>query len=171
MAPHAHHDKRIDSVTCAVLTISDTRTPNTDEGGAIIRESLTAHGHRIKHYEIIPDEPARVAERVKVLCQSAPGAQGCQVVLLTGGTGLTTRDTTFEAVSGLLDKELPGFGELFRMLSYEQIGPAAMLSRAVAGTIHRSAVFVMPGSPAAVQLALDKLILPELGHVAWLLGR
>ncbi|MGB2986122.1 MAG: molybdenum cofactor biosynthesis protein B, partial [Phycisphaerae bacterium] len=123
------HAKRIDSVTCAVVTVSDTRTPETDKSGALIRERLESAGHRVFSYEILPDEPSQVRSRVLALC----GENACQAVLLTGGTGLARRDTTYEAISAILEKELDGFGELFRMLSYEEIGPAAILSRATAG--------------------------------------
>ena len=130
----------------------------TDEGGRRIIGALEQHGHAIVSYEIVPDEPSRIL--------SAIAATDAQVVLLTGGTGISKRDSTFEAVSSLLVRPLPGFGELFRMLSFEQIGSAAMLSRAVAGiTPEGLLVFAMPGSPAAVKLAMDKLILPELGHL------
>ena len=165
MPGEQHKRNTVASVSCGVLTVSDTRTMETDRSGAIVRTTLEAHGHRVHRREIVPDEPSRVRETVVAWC----GDGGCQAVLLTGGTGLASRDTTFEAVSAVLDKRLDGFGELFRMLSYEQIGSGAMLSRAVAGVCNGTAVFSMPGSTAAVRLALDKLILPELGHVVWLL--
>ena len=130
-----------------------------------MRERLEAQGHRVCAYEIIPDEPTRVRDRVLALCDDVT----IQAVLVTGGTGLAPRDTTFEAISGILDKQLAGFGELFRSLSFEQVGSAAMLSRATAGVCRSTLVFSMPGSTDAVSLALDRLILPELGHLAWLL--
>ncbi len=167
MGTHPHSDKSTGSVACAAITVSDTRTVDTDGSGALIKQRLADTGHRVSSYEIIPDDPQRLRERVSLLCDQ----DDCRVVLVTGGTGLTTRDTSYEAVAGLLEKRIDGFGELFRMLSYEQIGPAAMLSRAVAGISRRTAVFLMPGSTPAVQLAMDKLILPELGHMAWLLDQ
>lgn len=159
-----HHKQTILSVRCAVLTVSDTRTVDTDAGGRLIQARLVAAGHVVHAHEILKDEPAAIAARVRALASDTH----CHAVLITGGTGLAPRDTTYEAVSGLLDKRLDGFGELFRVLSYEQVGPAAMLSRAVAGLCQRTIVFAMPGSPKAVELAMDKLILPELGHLVWL---
>ena len=159
-----HRGKKIERVRCAIITVSDTRTKETDVGGQVVVDQLAAAGHVVQSYEIVRDEPAAIAERVRQLA----GDKACHAVLLTGGTGLSARDTTCEAVAGLLDKRLEGFGELFRMLSYEQVGAAAMLSRAVAGLCGHTAVFVMPGSPKAVELAVEKLIIPELGHVCWL---
>ena len=150
-----------------VITCSDSRTAVTDEGGSIIKSKLADHGHVIAGSAIVPDDPARISQEL----QRAREA-GAQVVLMTGGTGLTSRDSTFEAVTAAIARPLPGFGELFRMLSFEHIGSAAMLSRAVAGvTKDGMAVFAMPGSPAAVRLACDRLILPELGHLLEELGR
>lgn len=149
--------------TCAVLTVSDSRTPETDSGGDLIVQALEEAGHEIVAREIVKDEPARIRGRLESwLSDLRP-----QLVLTTGGTGVSRRDTTIEVVEGLLDKELPGFGELFRMLSWEEVGSAAMLSRAVAGLAGSSLLFSMPGSPAAVRLALDRLILPELPHLIW----
>jgi len=166
MDQHAHHGQVLESVACAVVTVSDTRTPETDRSGTWLRERLAVAGHPIVNYRIIRDEPREIREHMLALCES----NACTAILITGGTGLTSRDNTYEAVSQLLEKSLDGFGELFRMLSFAEIGAAAMLSRAVAGIRGRSAVFLMPGSPAAVQLAFDRLILPQLGHVAWLLA-
>ncbi len=161
-----HMAQRVHSVACAVLTVSDTRTCETDKSGALIRERLTSAGHRVHCYEIMPDEPTQVRDRVLSFCSE----EACRAVLLTGGTGLAPRDTTYEAIISILDKRLDGFGELFRMLSYEQVGAAAMLSRATAGVCRSTLVFSMPGASSAVALAMDKLILPELGHLASLLG-
>ncbi len=144
-----------------VLTVSDTRTEATDTAGLAIVEGLQAHGHEVAGKAIEKDEPARVAELVR---QQAVIAD-VNVIITTGGTGLTSRDSTFEAVDALLTKRLPGFGELFRMLSYQDIGPAAMMSRACAGTIGPVVVIVLPGSEKAVRLAMDKLVLPELTHL------
>jgi molybdenum cofactor biosynthesis protein B len=144
-----------------VLTVSDTKTPETDTSGALIRELLTAAGHRVTASDIVRDEPADVTRLVRAACADA----AVQVVILTGGTGITSRDSTFEAVEALLDKRLPGFGELFRMLSFAEIGAAAMLSRAQMGVHARRIVVSLPGSPNACRLALEKLLLPELGHL------
>ncbi len=144
-----------------VLTVSDTRTDDTDTAGRVIVELLLAAGHQVAGKAIEPDEPARVAELVRQ--QTAIG--DVDAIITTGGTGLTSRDSTFEAIDGLLHKRLPGFGELFRMLSYHDIGAAAMLSRACAGTIGRVIVIALPGSEKAVRLAMSKLVVPELGHM------
>jgi molybdenum cofactor biosynthesis protein B len=150
---------------CFVLTISDTRTPATDTSGDAIVEALTTAGHQLVGRQIVRDEPAMVRDVV------GGQAREAQVIITSGGTGITSRDTTYEAISGLLDKTLDGFGELFRMLSYDQIGSAAMLTRACAGTIGKTIVFALPGSPHAVSLAMNKLILPEMGHVVRELSR
>jgi len=155
------------SVACYVLTVSDSRTPDTDTGGRAIRELLEGAGHRVAGHAIVRDEPEQVAARVRAQLADPQ----TQVIITTGGTGITSRDGTFEAVDGLLDKRLDGFGELFRMLSFQDIGASAMMSRATAGTAGRKAIFVLPGSPHAVQLAMTRLILPELGHVVQQLKR
>jgi molybdenum cofactor biosynthesis protein B len=146
------------SVRCFVLTISDTRTEANDTGGDAIAAALQAAGHVITGRAIVKDDPPAVQRAVK-------SAADTDVVITTGGTGISSRDGTYEALTALFDKRLDGFGELFRVLSYEQVGSAAMMSRACAGTIGRTAVFALPGSPQAVQLAVEKLILPEIGHV------
>ncbi len=151
------------SVRCAVITVSDTRTIATDTGGQTLVERLTAAGHSIAQRHIIPDEP----ESMRALLQQLGEGRDVDAILLTGGTGITRRDQTYETVSALLTKPLPGYGELFRWLSYQEIGTAAMLSRAVGGLMGRTVVLTMPGSPAAVRLAMDKVILPELGHLVW----
>ena len=149
------------SVRVFVLTISDTRTDDTDTSGRAICEALTVHGHVVAGKAIERDEPARVAELIR---QQAVIAD-VDAVITTGGTGLTSRDSTFETIDALLTKRLPGFGELFRMLSYQDIGSAAMMSRACAGTIGRVVIISLPGSEKAVRLAMDKLIIPELAHL------
>jgi len=149
------------SVGCYVLTVSDTRTPETDTSGRAIRELLEGAGHVVTGHDLVRDEPADVAARVRARLHDG----STHVVVTTGGTGISARDATFEAVDALLDKRLDGFGELFRMLSFEEIGSAAMLSRATAGTIGRTVVFVLPGSEGAVRLAMTRLVLPELGHL------
>lgn len=150
------------SIRCGVITISDTRTPDTDTSGRAISAALEQHGHSPARYAIAKDEPAEIVGLVREFA-----ADGCQVILTSGGTGITRRDSTFEAIDALLEKRLPGFGELFRMLSYQQIGPAAMLSRATAGTVGDTLVFALPGSTGAVELAMTALIIPELPHLVW----
>jgi molybdenum cofactor biosynthesis protein B len=149
------------SVTCFVLTVSDTRTADTDTSGRAIRALLEVGGHRVSGHAIVRDEPSQVRAQVLAQCANA----STQVIITTGGTGITSRDGTYEAVDGLLEKRLNGFGELFRMLSFGEIGSAAMMSRATAGTARGKVVFVLPGSENAVRLAMTRLIIPELAHV------
>jgi molybdenum cofactor biosynthesis protein B len=161
-----HKDKVVPAVTVAVITVSDSRTEQTDASGSLARALLGAAGHQVVHYEVVPDEPDRLTRVLGAL----PAVPGCRAVLINGGTGIAARDTSYEAVARLIDKRLDGFGELFRSLSYAEIGPAAMISRVLAGTVAGRIVFLIPGSPTAVRLALEKLILPELPHLAWLLN-
>ena len=149
------------SVRCYVITVSDTRTTETDTGGRAVVELLTAGGHMVVGRRIIKDEPAEVAALVALNADS----DHVDVIITTGGTGITRRDSTFEAIDGLLEKRLPGFGELFRMLSFQEIGAAAMLSRACMGTCRGKIVVALPGSENAVRLALTRLLVPELGHL------
>lgn len=165
MSSTEHRKDAPPSLRCFVLTISDTRTPATDTSGDAIVEALARAGHQLVGRQIVPDEPATVRDVV------GRHAREVRAIITTGGTGITSRDTTYEAISGLLEKTLDGFGELFRMLSYEQIGSAAMLTRACAGTIGNTIVFALPGSPHAVTLAMNKLILPEMGHIVRELSR
>ena len=165
--PREHRAHAPRSVGCFVLTISDSKTPETDTSGALIREALTGAGHTIVGHAIVKDEPAQVSAVIREGCAN----QDLQAFVLTGGTGVTSRDATFEAVEALLDKRLSGFGELFRMLSYHEIGAAAMLSRAQAGVVKGRALFSLPGSPNACRLALEKLILPDLAHLIREIGR
>jgi molybdenum cofactor biosynthesis protein B len=144
-----------------VLTVSDTKTKADDHSGRAIREHAEAAGHKVNGYDVLPDDPAAVRARVRALCL----AGDVDAVLITGGTGIAARDTTYEAVSALLEKRLDGFGEIFRMLSYADIGSKAMASRAVAGVSGRTLVFCMPGSTQGVCLAMEKLVAPELGHL------
>jgi molybdenum cofactor biosynthesis protein B len=144
-----------------VVTISDTRTVETDSSGRLAKELLSAAGHTIVGYTILRDEPADVAALVRRVADEG----SADAIITSGGTGVSTRDSTYEAIASLLDKRLDGFGELFRMLSYAEVGAAAMLSRAVAGLHRGVVVFATPGSSGAVRLALEKLILPELGHL------
>jgi molybdenum cofactor biosynthesis protein B len=155
------------SVRCFTLTISDTRTADSDTSGRAIAELATAAGHEIVGHAIVRDDPSAVR---RVLYEQLAGGNA-RVIITTGGTGITSRDSTYEAIAGLLEKRLDGFGELFRMLSYGQVGAAAMLSRACAGTARGRAIFALPGSEAAVRLAMTKLILPELGHIVRELSR
>lgn len=156
-----HRERGRRPVRCAVLTVSDTRTLETDEGGRLIVQLLESAGHAVLRRGVVPDEP----EQVRAWLQEALADPQVQAVLTTGGTGIAPRDRTYEVVSELLEKRLDGFGELFRMLSYQEVGPAAMLSRAVGGVTGGKVVLAMPGSPAAVRLAMEKLVLPELGHL------
>lgn len=148
-------------VRCAIITISDTRTPETDRSGALIQQLLTEAGHTVEAYYIIPDEPHRILSLIHRLKHQV------DCILTTGGTGISARDATFETVNRLISTPLPGFGELFRMLSYEEIGAGAMLSRATAGLVGHTLLFSTPGSTNAVRLALEKLILPEIRHLVF----
>ena len=159
--PREHKATAPKTVGCFVLTVSDTKTAENDTSGTVIRELLTAAGHRVVESRIVRDESSDVARIVRAAC----AREDVQAVVLTGGTGITSRDSTFEAVEALLDKRLPGFGELFRMLSFQEIGAAAMMSRAQMGLHARRIVVSLPGSPNACRLALEKLLIPELGHL------
>lgn len=156
-----HQAQGPQTARCAVITVSDTRTLENDTGGQGVSERLTAAGHVVAERAIIRDEPGPMRE----LLERLTGREDIDAVLLTGGTGISSRDQTFETVSGMLDKPLPGYGEIFRMLSYQEIGPAAILSRAVGGLVGRTVVLTMPGSPAAVRLAMEKIIVPQLPHL------
>jgi molybdenum cofactor biosynthesis protein B len=162
-----HKAKAPASVGCYVLTVSDTRTDATDTSGRAIRELVEGAGHVVTGSTIVRDDAAQVTAAVRR--QLADGAT--RIVITTGGTGITSRDGTFEAVDALLEKRLDGFGELFRMLSFDRIRAAAMMSRATAGTVGNKAIFVLPGSEPAVRLAMTELILPELGHIVQQLDR
>jgi molybdenum cofactor biosynthesis protein B len=151
------------SVRCAVITVSDTRTLDTDRGGKLVVDLLAAGGHQVTERVIVRDDPREIEPMLYKLADPA----ATDAVLITGGTGIAARDKTFETVSGLLTKTMPGYGELFRMLSYSDIGPAAMLSRAGGGVLNNVIILTMPGSTAAVQLAMEKLIVPEIGHLVY----
>jgi molybdopterin adenylyltransferase len=159
---HEKHAKR--PLEFGVITASDTRTPETDESGRLVRQMIEAAGHRVGHYEIVPDDGGRIRDAITA---NLPKLDG---IVINGGTGIAPRDTTIEVVRPMLDKELDGFGELFRMLSYQEVGSAAMMSRALAGVIGGKLIVSIPGSPAACKLALEKLLIPELGHIAAQLG-
>lgn len=177
-----HPDKTATSVRCAIITVSDTRTEATDKSGQIMQSLLSAEQHCIAHYNIIPDDPALIADQVKQLAQNPQ----IQAVLLNGGTGIAPRDTTYDAIAQLLTKTLPGFGEIFRQLSYTEIGSRAIASRAIAGirtvpidndsgdssgdlSCAHTLIFSVPGSSKAVSLAMKALIIPELIHLTQLL--
>ena len=156
---HRQHAPR--AVRCFVLTVSDTRTEATDTGGRAVADLLMAAGHVVVGRAIIKDD----AVEVRGVIEQQIALDDVDAVITTGGTGITSRDTTYEAIDSLLEKRLDGFGELFRMLSYEQIGAAAMMSRATAGLARGHIVIALPGSEAAVRLAMDRLVIPELGHL------
>lgn len=159
--PEHHRQSAPQRVTCAVVTVSDTRTLETDTGGQTVCDRLSGAGYEVVAREIIPDEPAQMQPLLKRFAADPT----IDAVLLTGGTGISSRDQTYETVTALLTRPLPGYGELFRMLSFHDVGPAAMLSRATGGLMGQTVVLTMPGSPGAVRLALEQLILPELRHL------
>jgi molybdenum cofactor biosynthesis protein B len=163
-ADAAHKALAPRSVRCFVVTVSDTRTEATDTSGDAIAAILTAAGHMVVGRALVKDDSAVVRNLVEHQLAS-DASTGPQVIITTGGTGITSRDSTFEALAALFDKRLDGFGELFRMLSFEQIGAAAMMSRATAGVAAGRIIVLLPGSEAAVRLAMDRLLLPELGHL------
>jgi molybdenum cofactor biosynthesis protein B len=154
------------SLTLAVLTVSDTRTTATDKSGALIVELAEGAGHRVVARAIVPDEPEALRLFLGSHSGRRPGSPTVDAILVTGGTGVSPRDRTYEAVSDLLTKTIPGYGELFRMLSFQEIGSACILSRAIGGLLDSTVVLLMPGSRAAVELAMTKIILPELPHLA-----
>jgi molybdenum cofactor biosynthesis protein B len=159
--PAEHRAQGPDVVRCFVLTVSDTRTPDTDTSGRVIANLVSAAGHTVSGHAIVRDEP----NQVRALLERELASQNVDVIVTTGGTGVTSRDSTYEAVDGLLEKRLDGFGELFRMLSYEEVGAAAMMSRATAGLARGHIVIALPGSENAVRLAMEKLVIPELRHL------
>jgi len=159
MSVEEHRKTAVTGVRCAVLTISDTRALETDVSGRTIVELLEAAGHVVAKRQILQDEPNDVHQAV------LEQLGGVDAIITTGGTGITARDSTYEAIAGLFEKRIDGFGELFRALSYQEIGSAAMMTRACAGVARGTVVFILPGSEHAVRLAMTKLILPELGHV------
>lgn len=164
---HKEESAGLDAVQAAVVTVSDSRTEATDESGRLIQELLRREGHRITGYRILPDDEEALRSHLLTLLESDADA-----VIISGGTGLSRRDRTIEAAQGLIEKEIPGFGELFRHLSYaEQIGTAAILSRSLAGAAQGKLLVCLPGSKAAVELALKRILLPELRHLVWELRR
>jgi molybdopterin adenylyltransferase len=164
MSSHTAHEHKTGAprkVGCMVITCSDTRTPDTDTSGQLIQKLLKEQGHTIAAYQLVKDEPAQIRARIN----EATGNDQVQAIIINGGTGISRRDSTFEAVDAMLEKRLDGFGEVFRYLTYKDIGSPAIMSRATAGIIKGRVLFSTPGSENAVRLALEKLILPELGHL------
>lgn len=161
MSVEEHKEKGRKTVRCGIVTISDTRDETTDQSGALIKTLLSGDGHRLIDYRIVKDEPPQI----EALLRELLARDDVDAIVLNGGTGISPRDGTFEVVSRLLEKQLEGFGEIFRFLSYQDIGSAAMMSRAVAGTAKGKIVISLPGSKGAVDLAMRRLILPELGHM------
>jgi molybdopterin adenylyltransferase len=162
MSTQEHKKEAPKTVNCKVITVSDTRNKDTDKSGALMIEMLEARGHKVVDYCVVKDESNPIRQEIMKACER----EDIDVILTNGGTGIAKRDVTIETVQSLLDKEIVGFGELFRFLSYqEDIGSAAILSRAIAGVVKNKAVFSTPGSSGAVKLAMNKLILPEIGHV------
>ncbi len=162
-----HKEKARTGVSCGVITVSDTRTKETDKSGQLILKFLGEAGHNAKAYHIIADEP----NLIQPLLEELLGRDDIDALIVNGGTGVAKRDVTFDVVDRIIEKRLPGFGELFRMFSYEEIGSAAMLSRAVAGTVRGTALFSMPGSSGAVRLGMERLILPEMPHIVYELNK
>ncbi len=160
-----HKGKAHRTVRCAVITLSDTRTEETDTSGKRIKDLLAEQGQPVVAYRILKDEPEQLAAVVQALLAQPE----VDAIITNGGTGIAPRDTTFEAIQGLLEKEISGFGEMFRMLSYSDIGAAAMLTRATAGVANGKVIISLPGSTGAVELGMTKLVLPELGHMMFLL--
>ncbi|MBD1892154.1 MogA/MoaB family molybdenum cofactor biosynthesis protein [Trichocoleus sp. DQ-A3] len=156
-----HPDPERMTVTCAVITVSDTRSPETDKSGQLIKQLLRDAGHAVSEYAILKDEPEEIRAQLQALAQRPD----LDALIFNGGTGIAPRDTTYDALESLLSKILPGFGELFRFLSYQEIGSRAIASRAVAGVYQTKLVFSIPGSTNAVKLAIQQLILPELVHL------
>jgi molybdopterin adenylyltransferase len=165
MSVHDHEQHARANLKVGVITASDSRTPETDESGGLIRTMLQDAGHSVDYYAIVPDDSEKISAAL------VTNLENLDAVIINGGTGITARDDTAEVVKSVLDKELEGFGELFRMLSFQEIGPAAMLSRAVAGVRHGKFVAALPGSPDACRLAMEKLLIPQLGHITYLLSK
>ncbi len=165
VGPRSRKTRARANLKVGVITASDTRTPETDESGSLIRTMLQAAGHSVDYYGIVPDDSEKISAAL------VSNLENLDAIIINGGTGITARDGTTEVVKSVLDKELEGFGELFRMLSFQEIGPAAMLSRAVAGVRHGKFIAALPGSPDACRLAMEKLLIPELGHITYLLSK
>ena len=156
-----HPDTKAIALNCAIVTVSDTRTPETDKSGRLIQQLLTDAGHNILKYDIVRDEPKDIQKLLLELDRHLE----LKAIIFNGGTGIAPRDTTYDVVNNWLDKTLTGFGEIFRYLSYQEIGSRAIASRAVAGVKNQKLIFSLPGSSNAVRLAMNELILPELNHL------
>lgn len=167
MGHEEHKSRAVKSVNCAVITVSDTRTEDTDASGKMIMALLREGSHKVSKYLLARDDPAEI-RRLLSLLSAEPDLEA---IILNGGTGISRRDSTFEAVASLLEKKIDGFGEIFRYLCYGEIGSAAMMSRAVAGVINGKIVISMPGSEGAVRLAMTRLVIPELAHMVWEVNR
>ncbi len=163
---HLHKAHNMPPARFSIVTVSDSRTEETDVNGRYLKDQIAAAGLVLVDYTIVPDEPDQIDRLIEKLVQT-----DTQIILFNGGTGLSKRDTTFDVISRKLEKMMPGFGEIFRLLSYEQVGAAAMFSRATAGVYKGKVIMSTPGSPAAVQLAWEKLIAPEIQHLAWEVNR
>jgi len=165
MSVHEHKHHARTNLKVGVITASDTRTPDTDESGRLIRTLFEGAGHQVTYYEILPDD------REKLSAAIANNLPNLDAIVINGGTGISARDGGTEVVKSLIDKELDGFGEIFRMLSFQQIGSAAIMSRAIAGVRKGKLIVALPGSPDACKLAMDQLIIPEIGHIVSLLRK
>src|SRR5271167_5026137 len=165
MSVHDHEKHARKNLKVGVITASDSRTPETDDSGKVIRTLLQDAGHQVGYYEVLPDDSEKISAAL------VTNLENLDAIIVNGGTGITARDNTTEVVKSLLDKELEGFGELFRMLSFQEIGAAAMMSRAIAGVRHGKFVAALPGSPDACRLAMEKLLIPQLGHITYLLSK
>ncbi len=161
MSYQEHREKSPQSVSCAVLIISDSRTEQDDESGRLIKQKLSQNGHRVMFYSILKNEAEAIRKKIDELLRQ----DGLQVIITSGGTGVSHRDTTVETIYPMLEKKLDGFGELFRFLSYQAIGTASIMSRAIAGVVGGKVILCLPGSLGAANLAMDKVILPEIGHL------
>jgi molybdenum cofactor biosynthesis protein B len=161
MSHTQHKSAAPTKVGVAVITLSDTRDQDSDTSGQLIKQKLEENDHEVVHYAVVKDTARQIKGELAIVCEKS----ACQAVILNGGTGISPRDNTFEVVDGMLDKRLPGFGEVFRFLSYQQIGSSAIMSRTTAGTYRGRIIMSLPGSTGAVRLAMDELILPELGHL------
>jgi len=167
MGHKEHKEKSIKDVNCVVITVSDTRSEEDDLSGQVIIKMLKDNLHTVSLYRIVKDNPNEIREAIELGCSE----KAVQAIILNGGTGISRRDSTYEVVDGLLEKRLDGFGEIFRYLSYQEIGPSAVMSRAVAGTYKGRILFSIPGSEGAVRLVMEKIILREMGHMVWEINR
>ena len=161
MGYHEHKEKSPRNVSCAIFTISDTRMEETDESGRLLRERLIQNGHSVIQYSILKNDANDIRQKIQDLLRQ----DAVQVIITSGGTGLSRRDITVETVLPMLEKKLDGFGELFRFLTFQELGTASIMSRAMAGAVRGKVIICIPGSLGAVRLAIDKIILPEIGHM------